>query len=305
MNFGEYVGKALGVRLPEEYVRFMEKYGRKLPANPVMQKSWVAGLGDADFVIGTTLAFRSTVPGFSMENVAIGYLGKKTVEVNRVYEELDVYILLNIRDGRVLSVDPLGVIESVADGFDDWIGPALLRATFKERYESTLTVILFENEARAAEAREKLWDLQRRGSIDLDDVVVVVKEPDGTTRYQQQPKRSKKGVVIGSITGLIVGSILFTPLVGTAIGALAAAVSASLTEMEMGIDGQFVKELARKFTPGCSALFTLVRKADPEQVGETFFGFGGKVLVNSMSKNREAAIQAILDAKEGCIELTS
>jgi len=38
-----------------------------------------------------------------------------------------------------------------------------------------------------------------------------------------------------------------------------------------------------------------VRKADPERVKEAFLGFGGKVLVNTVSKEREAAIQAILD----------
>lgn len=299
MPFGEYAGKALGLRLPEEYVRFMEKYGKKLSADPVTQKSWVDGLGDADFVVGTTLAFRTGIPSFSMENVVIGYSGTKTVVINKSYQKLDVYILLNVRDGRVLSIDSLGVTETMADSFEDWIGPELLRATFKERYESTLTVILFESEAQAAEAREKLLELQRRKFIDLDDIVVVVKEPDGTTRHQQQPKKSRKGIVIGSITGLIAGSLLFNPLVGTALGALAAAVSASLSDSNMGIDGQFIRDLVRKFTPGSSALFTLVRKADPEKLREAFLGFGGKVLVNSLSRDTEAAVQAILDAKDG------
>ena len=35
---------------------------------------------------------------------------------------------------------------------------------------------------------------------------------------------------------------------------------------------------------------------------EEFFGFGGKVLVNSVSKEREAAIQALLDAGERNLE---
>jgi uncharacterized membrane protein len=59
-----------------------------------------------------------------------------------------------------------------------------------------------------------------------------------------------------------------------------------------------MRDLAETFEPGSSALFTLVRKADPERVAEACFGFGGKVLVNSVSKEREAAIQAFLDGSK-------
>jgi uncharacterized membrane protein len=59
-----------------------------------------------------------------------------------------------------------------------------------------------------------------------------------------------------------------------------------------------MRDLSQKFQPECSALFTLIRKADPERAKEALFGLGGKVLVNSWSKEREAAIQSILDASE-------
>ena len=295
-KFAEYVENALGVELPEDYVGFMEKYGKKLSADPISQNSYIPGLGDADFVVGTTLAFRSRLPNFSIENVVIGYLGVKTIVVNRAYEEIDNYMILSTQDRQILAVDSRGVAEMIAGGFEEWVGPELLRAKLKEQYQSTLTVVLFEDEKKAAGAREKLLNLQRQGHIDLEDVVVVVKEPDGTTRYYQPRKGSKKGAAVGSITGFIVGSIFFTPLVGAAIGAAAAAISTSLGGVDMGIDDQFLKDLAQKFNPGCSALFTLVRRANPEKVGEAFFGFGGKVLVNSMSKQREATIQEFLDA---------
>ncbi len=37
----------------------------------------------------------------------------------------------------------------------------------------------------------------------------------------------------------------------------------------------------------CSAIFTLVRKADPERLAEEFLGFGGKMLVSWLSKEKE------------------
>jgi uncharacterized membrane protein len=64
---------------------------------------------------------------------------------------------------------------------------------------------------------------------------------------------------------------------------------------DVGIDDRFMRQLSEGFEPGCSALFTLVRKADPERAAEEFLRFGGKVLVNSVSKKKEAAIQELLD----------
>jgi uncharacterized membrane protein len=211
-----------------------------------------------------------------------------------MYEEIDEYLILDTQNGSLLAIDALGATNRVAVSFEEWITPDLLRATLREKYASNLTVIVFEDELKAEEARIKLLKLQREGFIELEDAVVVVKEQDGTARYHQMHKMARKGGVAGSITGLIVGSILFSPLIGAVFGAVTGALSASLTDM--GIDDQFMKDLSQKFKPGCSALFTLVRKADPERVREAFLGFGGKVLVNSLSKEREAVIQELLDA---------
>jgi uncharacterized membrane protein len=299
-SFDEYVAKTLGVKLPEEYTRFMERHGKKLAADPVHQKSWAAGLGDSHFVIGTTLAFRSIFPNFGTENVVIGYVGVKTIMVDKQFEEIDEYVMLDTRDGSMLAIDSRGIANKIEASFEEWIAPDLLRAALREKHTSILTVVVFEDETKAEEARLKLLKLQRDRFIDLEDAVIVVKEQDGKVRYHQMHKLARKGGLAGSITGLIVGSIFFTPLLGAALGAITGAVSASLTDM--GIDDQFMKDLSQKFKPGSSALFTLVRKADPERVEEAFDGFGGKVLVNSWSKEREAAIQAILDTTGGGAE---
>jgi uncharacterized membrane protein len=299
-HFAAYASQVLGVKLPQDYVSFMETYGKRLAEDPVHQESWIGGLGSRDFVIGTTLAFRSTIPSFRPENVVIGYVGIKTIVINKAYEEIDEYLLLDTRDGDVFAVDSRGASRKIAASFEEWIRPDLLRALLKEKYASNLTVIVFDDELRAEEARLKLLKLQREGFIALEDAVVVVKEGDGAVRYHQMHRMARKGGVVGSLTGLIVGSILLSPLIGAVFGAVTGAVSASLTDV--GIDDQFMRELAATFKPGSSALFTLVRKADPEGVAQAFLGFGGKVLVNSVSREREAAIQALLDAAEGNAE---
>ena len=135
-QFADYISQALGMRLPRDYVSFIETYGKKLPEDPVHKESWVGGLGSTDFVVGTTLAFRSTLPHFRKENVVIGYVGVKTIIINKVYEDIDEYLMLDTRDGSVLAVDSLGVTNKVAPGFEEWIAPDLLRALLKDKYAS-------------------------------------------------------------------------------------------------------------------------------------------------------------------------
>ena len=297
-EFAAYASQMLGLRLPDDYAGFMESHGKKLPEDPVHAESWLKGLGSRDFVVGTTLAFRSTVPKFRNSYVVIGYIGIKTVIVNKAYEEIDEYSVIDIRDWSIHAVDSFGVSNRLAASFDEWVGPELLRVTLKERYASNLTVIVFDDELKAEEARLKLLKLQREGFVELEDAVVVVKEADGKVKVHQMHKMTRKGGVAGSITGLIVGSILLSPLFGVVFGAVTGAVSASLTDV--GIDDRFMKDLAESFKPGTAALFTLVRRADPERVAAECFGFGGKVLVNSAGREREALIQAFLDgAAEG------
>src|SRR5208283_142174 len=229
-------------------------------------------------------AFRSQIANFRKENVVIGYAGIKNIIVDRVREEIDEYLMLDTRDGSVLAVDSFGATNRIAGSFEEWIEPELLRSRLREKHTSNLTVVVFEDELKAEGARLKLLKLKHEGFIELEDAVVVVKEHDGTARYHQMHRTAMKGGVAGSITGLIVNGILLHPL--SVLGAFMGAASASLSDA--GIEDEFMKELSLRFEPGCSALFTLVRKADPERVAEEFLGFGGKVLVNSVSKEIES-----------------
>jgi len=293
-SFADRASQELGIRLPEHYAGFMESHGKRLSDDPIHEESWVRGLGSPHFVIGTTLAFRSQISNFRKESVVIGYVGIKNIIVDKVPEEIDEYLMLDTRDGSVLAVDAFGATNKVADGFGEWIEPELLRIRLREKHTSNLTVVVFEDEFKAEKARLKLLKLDHEGFIELEDAVVVVKKQDGTTRYHQMHRTARKGEVAGSITGLIVGRILLHPLIGGIFDAVMGAASASL--YDVGIEDEFMKELSLRFEPGCSALFTLVRKVDPERVAKELVGFGGKVLVNSVSKETEAEIQKLLDA---------
>src|SRR5208283_1940820 len=192
-SFVDRASQELGIRLPEHYAGFMESHGKRLSDDPIHEESWVRGLGSPHFVIGTTLAFRSQISNFRKENVVIGYVGLKNIIVDKVPEEIDEYLMLDTRDGSVFAVDAFGATNKVADGFGEWIEPELLRIRLREKHTSNLTVVVFDDEFKAEEARLKLLKLEREGFIELEDAVVVVKEQDGTARYHQMPRMARKG----------------------------------------------------------------------------------------------------------------
>ncbi|CAL1241592.1 DUF1269 domain-containing protein [Candidatus Methylocalor cossyra] len=159
---------------------------------------------------------------------------------------------------------------------------------------SELIVIGYDNAFQAEEVRVKLLKLQRDYLIDLEDAVVAVKQPDGKVKLNQVYQLTQTGAVAGGFWGALIGMLFLNPLLGAAVGAGAGAISGALTDV--GINDQFMKELAATFTPGSSALFILVRKATPDKVLAELQGTGGKVLKTSLSHEDEAKLQAALDA---------
>ena len=158
---------------------------------------------------------------------------------------------------------------------------------------SNLIVLGFNNEADAFEMRAALARLQSQYLIEMEDAVVVTRDQHGKVKLHQPVNLTAAGALQGTLWGSLIGLLFLNPLLGAAIGAGSGAISGALTDI--GINDQFMKDLAKRFQPGSSALFTLVRRADPEKVKEAFLGFGGKAFTNSWSKEREAALQAILD----------
>ncbi len=102
------------------------------------------------------------------------------------------------------------------------------------------------------------------------------------------------GAITGGFWGALIGLLFLSPILGAAIGAGAGAVGGTLSDI--GIDDNFMKELAGTLQPGSSALFVLVRKMTPDKVLAQLQGMGGKVLQTSLSHEDEKKLQAALDA---------
>ena len=162
---------------------------------------------------------------------------------------------------------------------------------------STLIVVGYDDLYKAEEVRLKLRRLQSEYLIDLEDAVVAVKDAKGKVKLHQAVNLTTAGAVSGGFWGSLIGLIFLNPLLGLAVGATAGAVSGALSDV--GINDDFMKDLAATMTNGSSALFVLVRKATPDKVLEEIKGTGGRIIKTSLSHDDETRLQAALSAAKG------
>jgi len=161
---------------------------------------------------------------------------------------------------------------------------------------SNLVVVAYDDQFKAEEVRTKLRKLQQDYLLDLEDAVVAVKDDKGRVKLHQLYNLTASGALSGGFWGTLIGLIFMNPLLGLAVGAGAGAVSGALSDV--GINDDFMKDLAATFKNGSSVLFVLVRKATPDKVLEELQGTGGKVIKTSLTHEEEAKLQAVLDTTQ-------
>jgi uncharacterized membrane protein len=154
---------------------------------------------------------------------------------------------------------------------------------------SELAVVAFDNETGAAEMRDALIGLQKRGLVSLDDAAVVVRRPDGKVKVKQAVSLVGAGALGGAFWGMLIGLLFWMPWLGAAAGALSGALGGALSDY--GLDDGFVKEVGNTIQPGHSALFLLIREATPDKLMDALKQFNGKILQTSLSKEAEAELK--------------
>jgi uncharacterized membrane protein len=160
---------------------------------------------------------------------------------------------------------------------------------------STLIAVAYDDPFKAEEVRLKLQKMQTAYLIDLDDAVVAIKNAKGKVKLDQMHNLTAFGALTGGFWGTLIGLLFLSPLLGLAVGAAAGAVGGALRDV--GINDQFMKELAERLKPNSSALFVLVRKVTPDRVLEELKGTGGKILQTSLSHEETDRLQHTLLAE--------
>jgi uncharacterized membrane protein len=163
-----------------------------------------------------------------------------------------------------------------------------------------LVVVAFDDPNEADHVLTELGRLHKEYLIDLEDAVVAIRGPDGKVRLKQSVDLvgigAAGGGLWGAMWGTLVGLLFLNPLVGLvaggALGAGAGALSGKLTDY--GINDDFIRQIGETLPPHSSALFVLVRKAQPEKVLSELSRFRGRLIRSSLSPEQEARLQAAL-----------
>ena len=159
---------------------------------------------------------------------------------------------------------------------------------------SNLVAIAYDDVDQAQQVTQKLGELMKEHSIELEDAVIVEHRANGKIKLHQP---SMAG--LGRCQRRALGWPDRTDLLHAAArrgdrrrsGGAAGALS------DHGIDDDFMKELGDKLPEGGAAVFVLVREATADKVVPEISKFGGHVIQSSLSNEQETALQEALDGR--------
>src|SRR5262249_49845992 len=119
---------------------------------------------------------------------------------------------------------------------------------------SNLVVVGFNEPHKAEEVRLRLQKLQSEYLLDLEDVVVAIKDEEGKVKLHHGGNLVADDAVFRGFCGSLANLIFLNAAIGAASGALT----------DVGINDHFMKELTATLIPGSSALFVLIRSPSPD-----------------------------------------
>ena len=157
---------------------------------------------------------------------------------------------------------------------------------------SDLVAIAYPGATTAGEARNALYEMAKEHLVELEDAVVVVKDPAGQVQLHQAVNLTAAGAASGALWGSLVGLLFLNPLLGAAVGAGSGAMGGYFTDI--GVDDDFAKQVGASLPVGGSALLVLFRKVTADKVVPRLAHFGGTVLQTSFSDEQEAKLRAAL-----------
>ena len=180
-----------------------------------------------------------------------------------------------------------------------------------------LIVVGFKKDMyRASEVLNQLQAMNYDWVVDLHDAVAVYRDYNGKLRVDQSFQMTTgEGAGWGGLWGSLIGATLAVPFTGGASGAAVAgalaagalgggalgaswgALDASWWKDEFGIPDEFVKQIGAMVQPGDSAVYALLRTANPDKVAQAFRGYGGTILSTTLNRDQENKVENVLSGK--------
>ncbi len=180
----------------------------------------------------------------------------------------------------------------------------------------SLMVVGFKKDMyRAAVVLNRLIDLGFDWTVDLGDAVAVYRDYSGRLRVDQSyqmatAERATIGHLLCSLIGLTLGAIN-TPFTArengrdtretisaaSAGGAAEGAVNARWWREEFSLGEGFIADVGTLVQPGDSAIFALLRTADPDCVTAEVRGYGGTVVQSLLTLEQSSKVQTVLEGR--------
>ncbi len=161
---------------------------------------------------------------------------------------------------------------------------------------SDIVVITFDDPDEAGKVRESIRKTEKSGFVSLDDSAIVVKDAEGKVHVKNEVDRGVKiGALGGGFLGLFIGFLFLGPIGALVIGGLIGGGIGSLAHL--GIQHSFIKDVSDQLQPGTSALFIIVRDANPDVTVATLRQYEGTIIQTSLPPEAEEALRRSMHAK--------
>ena len=157
---------------------------------------------------------------------------------------------------------------------------------------SSLVVISFDSPDEAEKVLDSLKGQTKYNNISFEDTAVVSKALDGKVHVKNNVSHGTMTATgVGALLGLLLGGLVF-PVAALLLGAGGGAIVGRF--MNLGVDGDFVKEVSDSLQPGTSALFVLAADANPAVVRAIMQEHPGKIIQTTLSDEAEESLKKAL-----------
>jgi len=146
--------------------------------------------------------------------------------------------------------------------------------------------------------RDRMYNLQKRELIKIEDAAVVVRDEKGRAKVKQAHSLVGAGALGGAFWGMLIGLLFFAPWLGLLAGAASGALSGKIGDI--GINDDFINEVRDAIEPGNSALFLLAREGNIERINEELsdFEYDFEIIDTNLSPEDDERLRETFAAEE-------